>query len=170
MKNYLNERLNLLKIPLHTAENFRKILKVIELDAKNNKDTHFSTLATKTKLSQDKIDSVLDYRTQLLTPVSLNIYIDGEEHETALQDILSDGEKSVEEQLQTQDETRTLIENLNKLTPQEAQILRLRFGLEGNDYHTIKDASKTLKLSSQKAKDIEYYALKKLKILISEFQ
>jgi|GEM_PF-1879826 len=170
MKNYLNERLNLLKIPLHTVENFRKILKVIESDAHDGKDTHLDTLASKTNLSQESIDKILDFRTQLLTPVSLNLFIDGEEHETALQDILSDGEKSVEEQLQTQDETRTLIANLNKLNPQEAQVLRLRFGLEGNEYFNLKDAACALKLSGQQVKDIEYLALKKLKVLMGNEQ
>jgi len=169
MKDYLNERLNLLKIPLHTVENFRKILKVIENDARDGKNTRLDDLALKTNLSQGNIDKILDFRTQLLTPVSLNLFIDGEEHETALQDILSDGEKSIEEQLQTQDETRTLLENLHKLSPQEAQVLRLRFGLEGNDYHNLKNASKALKLSSQQVKDIEYYAIKKLKSLVVEY-
>ena len=52
---------------------------------------------------------------------------------------------------------------LTELTPREARVLRLRYGLDGNEAHTLKEMGEKLGLSRERIRQIEREALRKLR-------
>ena len=68
-----------------------------------------------------------------------------------------------EQQLAEQDSERVVADKLDSLTPREAKILRLRFGVGDNKAHTLEEVGKIFEVSRERIRHIEASALRKLR-------
>ncbi len=87
----------------------------------------------------------------------------------------ADGELTIEEMVadlnnpspdvlvKNSDELRQVSELLDEIDPRAAKILRLRYGLEGEDPMTLKEIGKRIGLTRERVRQIEHEALKKLR-------
>lgn len=68
-----------------------------------------------------------------------------------------------EQSLAQADDVQHILEQINRMDPREATILRLRFGLEGEDPLTLKQIGERLGLTRERVRQLEAEALKKLR-------
>lgn len=68
-----------------------------------------------------------------------------------------------EQEMVEEDMTRVVADKLDSLTPREAKILRLRFGLDGVQAHTLEEIGKIFKVTREQIRHIEARALRKLR-------
>ncbi|MFN3550984.1 MAG: sigma-70 family RNA polymerase sigma factor [Endomicrobiia bacterium] len=156
MKSYVIENLTLVKIPSYFFKKFKKILFFI------NKEEDIHKIAKKTKLDISEIKNILAIQPK--KDISFDDYLDKEEQQETLYDILADHlSKSLDENILRKENFDYLDNLLNNLTVQEKEILKWRFGLKDRKHHTIKEIAKKMNLSSQKVREIEKSALLKLK-------
>lgn len=68
-----------------------------------------------------------------------------------------------EQEMVEEDMTRVMKDKLDSLTPREAKILRLRFGFDGTQAHTLEEIGKIFKVTREQIRHIEARALRKLR-------
>lgn len=89
--------------------------------------------------------------------------VDYDGNELLLEDILFDSESNVYDDLDNEEKINQLRQALNELKPREREILAMRFGLDGEDELTQKEASDKLNISQSYISRLEKKILKKLK-------
>lgn len=62
-----------------------------------------------------------------------------------------------------QELSKTIEQALTTLTPRHAEVLKLRFGIDGNQEHTIEEVGRQIGVSRERARQIEQNALRKLR-------
>ena len=128
-------------------------------------------IAKKLKLDPEKVKDLLIEQTKAKKELSLDSYLDKEDEQETLYDIIPDtAQETVESHIQ-QEEKKKYVDNLlTKLLPQEAEIIKWRFGIIDHEHHTIKDIAKRMSFSPQKIKDMEEVAIMKLKLMVEEYK
>ncbi|HEY7120518.1 MAG TPA: sigma-70 family RNA polymerase sigma factor [Tepidisphaeraceae bacterium] len=88
----------------------------------------------------------------------------GEGEEMTINDLVADTNNlPPDEQVQGSDELKQLSSLLHKIDEREAKILRLRYGLDGNDPMTLKEIGHQIGLTRERVRQIEHEALRKLR-------
>ena len=88
----------------------------------------------------------------------------GEGEEMTINDLVADtNNPTPDEQVQGNDELKQLSNLLHKIDEREAKILRLRYGLDGNDPMTLKEIGQQIGLTRERVRQIEHEALRKLR-------
>lgn len=90
----------------------------------------------------------------------------GEEGDTLLGEMLEDSGAPTPEEVVLRKSLREQIEeDLQQLTPQEREVIRLRFGLDDGQEHTLEEIGRRFHLTRQRVKEIEKRALQKMRCL-----
>lgn len=167
VRNYVIKNYTIVKIPYNVFKNTKKILSFIDKD----KQILPVEIAKKLKLDPEKVKDLLIEQTKAKKELSLDSYLDKEDEQETLYDIIPDtAQETVESHIQ-QEEKKKYVDNLlTKLLPQEAEIIKWRFGIIDHEHHTIKDIAKRVNLSPQKIKDMEEVAIMKLKLMVEEYK
>jgi len=76
--------------------------------------------------------------------------------------VMDEGIKSPEDELVESDSLEQVMRMLGEMDPREATVLRMRFGLEDHEPHTLKEIGETLGLTRERVRQIETEALGKL--------
>jgi RNA polymerase primary sigma factor len=122
-----------------------------------------SEIAEAMAIPIEELDGLLR---QALTTSSLDAPVNGEEGRSFLGDLIAD---PVNEQPLDQVERGMHQEQLQRwlsyLTEQERQVLELRFGLEGEERHTLAEIGRLLEVSRERVRQVELKALRKLRNL-----
>jgi RNA polymerase primary sigma factor len=111
----------------------------------------------------DELDSLLR---QALTTSSLDAPINAEDGRSFLGDLIPDD--STEEPLEMVERgihQEQLLRLMSHLSDQEREVLALRFGLGGNERHTLAEIGRQLKISRERVRQVELKALRKLRNL-----
>jgi RNA polymerase primary sigma factor len=111
----------------------------------------------------EELDSLLR---QALTTSSLDAPVNGEEGRSFLGDLIADS--SADEPLDIVEQRihhEQLGRWLSHLSEQEQNVLRLRFGLEGNERHTLAEIGRMMEVSRERVRQVELKALRKLRNL-----
>ena len=117
-------------------------------------------LAEKMQMPEDKIRKVLKIAKE---PISMETPI-GDDEDSHLGDFIEDTsmhspvESATSEGLR--EATRSILENL---TPREAKVLRMRFGIDMNTDHTLEEVGKQFDVTRERIRQIEAKALRKLR-------
>lgn len=155
-----------IRIPVYMVEIVNRLRKATEkmTQALDHLPTDFE-LAKAMKLNIKKVRLI-----KLITqnPSSLNepIGIDGTGQ---LMNILED-----EESVSPLAEVTTMVDNerirnlLEKLNDREAEIMKLRFGLDGYDVHTLEETGRKFNITRERVRQIEAAIIKKLKLYITQ--
>ena len=153
-----------IRLPVHLSERLTTIRKVsLDLAHKLGAMPSRSEIAEAMDIPVDELDSLLR---QALTTSSLDAPVNGEEGRSFLGDLIADsslGEPldKVEQRIHHEQLGRWL----SHLSEQEQHVLKLRFGLETHDRHTLAEIGRLMEVSRERVRQVELKALRKLRNL-----
>ncbi|MFN5117460.1 MAG: sigma-70 family RNA polymerase sigma factor [Cyanobacteriota bacterium] len=153
-----------IRLPVHLSERLTTIRKVsLDLAHKLGAMPSRQEIAEAIGMPLDELDSLLR---QSLTTSSLDAPINAEEGRSFLGDLIADG--SAEEPLDRVERGmhhEQLGRWLSHLTEQEREVLAMRFGLDGQERHTLAEIGRQLDVSRERVRQVELKALRKLRNL-----
>ncbi|MCG6135853.1 MAG: RNA polymerase sigma factor, RpoD/SigA family [Nostoc sp. LLA-1] len=149
-----------IRLPIHITEKLNKIKKVQrELAQKLGRSPNPAEIAKELELEPTQIREYLNMARQ---PVSLDVKV-GDNQDTELQEMLEDDGPSPE-YYTTQEFLRQDLNNmLAELTPQQREVLALRFGLEDGNEMSLAKVGERLNLSRERVRQLEHQALAHLR-------
>ena len=153
-----------IRLPVHLSERLTTIRKVsLDLAHKLGAMPSRLEIAEAMDIPLDELDSLLR---QALTTSSLDAPVNGEEGRSFLGDLIADS--SLDEPLEIVEQRihhEQLGRWLSHLSEQEQHVLRMRFGLEGNERHTLAEIGRLMEVSRERVRQVELKALRKLRNL-----
>ncbi|WP_411868189.1 RNA polymerase sigma factor, RpoD/SigA family [Vulcanococcus limneticus] len=153
-----------IRLPVHLSERLSTIRKVsLELAHKLGAMPSRREIAEAMDIPIDELDALLR---QALTTSSLDAPVNGEEGRSFLGDLIADNNGAEPlDQVERSIHQEQLGRWLTYLTDQERQVLELRFGLEGEERHTLAEIGRLLDVSRERVRQVELKALRKLRHL-----
>ena len=153
-----------IRLPVHLSERLTTIRKVsLDLAHKLGAMPSRVEIAEAMDIPLDELDSLLR---QALTTSSLDAPVNGGEGRSFLGDLIADS--SLDEPLEIVEQRihhEQLGRWLSHLSEQEQHVLRMRFGLEGNERHTLAEIGRLMEVSRERVRQVELKALRKLRNL-----
>ncbi len=117
-------------------------------------------LAEKMEMPEDKIRKIMKIAKE---PISMETPI-GDDDDSHLGDFIEDSANTAPIDAAMQAGLRDVVKDiLDGLTPREAKVLRMRFGIEMNTDHTLEEVGKQFDVTRERIRQIEAKALRKLK-------
>lgn len=149
-----------IRLPIHITEKLNKIKKIQrELTQKLGRSATPSEIAEALELEPAQIR---EYLTMSRQPVSLDLRV-GDNQDTELQDLLEDDGPSPEHYT-TQEALRQDLDGLlSELTPQQREVLILRFGLEDGHELSLAKVGQRMNISRERVRQLERQALDHLR-------
>ncbi len=149
-----------IRLPIHITEKLNKIKKTQrELTQKLGRSPNPAEIAEALELDTAQIR---DYLLMSRQPVSLDMRV-GDNQDTELQDLLEDEDASPENYT-TQELLRQDINNLlQELTPQQREVLTLRFGLTDGNALSLAKVGQRMNISRERVRQLERQALDHLR-------
>jgi RNA polymerase primary sigma factor len=148
-----------IRIPVHIGQRERKIARAErELAAKLGRGPTDEELAEAAELPLSQVQEVRD---AARTVTSLDRPV-GEEGDTALGDLLESGEPDIEEEVEVSLVEETLRRTIEDLPEPERDVIRLRYGINGDDPQPLRETGRRLGISAERVRQIESKALKLL--------
>ena len=150
-----------IRIPVHMVETINKVKKVqSQLVHKNGQEPSVEELAAELDMPHDKVREILKVAQE---PISLESPI-GEDEDSHRGDFIPDYDAPVPEEAATHTLLKEqLNEVLSTLTPREAKVLSLRFGIEDGRPRTLEEVGKEFNVTRERIRQIEAKALRKLR-------
>lgn len=163
------EKARAIRLPIHVTEKLNKIKKVQRhLFQKLGRTATIAELAVELELTPTQIREYLAWSQQ---PISLDVRL-GDHQDTELSELLEDTGRTPEDYAIDSSLQVDLQQMMSSLTPQQHQILTLRFGLQDTQPHTLAQLGNLLNMSRERVRQIEREAITKLrkrKANISEY-
>ena len=149
-----------IRLPIHITEKLNKIKKVQrELSQKLGRSPNTVEIAQHLDLEPSQVREYLSIARQ---PISLDVRV-GDNNDTELSDLLEDEGISPDTYI-TQESLRQDLQNLiAQLTPQQQEVLALRFGLRDGKELSLAKVGKILNLSRERVRQLEHQALAQLR-------
>ena len=150
-----------IRIPVHMIETINKLNRISrQILQETGQEATPEELAEKMDLSEDKIRKVLKIAKE---PISMDTPV-GDDDESRLGDFIQDDNLESPIDCATSEGLReATLEILETLTPREAKVLRMRFGIEMNTDHTLEEVGKQFDVTRERIRQIEAKALRKLR-------
>ena len=150
-----------IRIPVHMVETINKVKKTnSQLLHENGRDPTAEEIAERLEMPVDKVREILRVAQE---PVSLETPI-GEEEDSHLGDFIPDDDAQAPVDAASMALMREqLAEVLKTLTPREARVLSLRYGLEDGNPKTLEEVGKEFNVTRERIRQIEAKALRKLR-------
>ncbi|MGD9582545.1 MAG: RNA polymerase sigma factor RpoD [Lysobacterales bacterium] len=150
-----------IRIPVHMIETINKLNRISRsMLQEMGREPTPDELAQRMEMPEDKIRKVLKIAKE---PISMETPI-GDDEDSHLGDFIEDG--SVESPVESATTTglqETVRDVLAGLTPREAKVLRMRFGIDMNTDHTLEEVGKQFDVTRERIRQIEAKALRKLR-------
>ncbi|WP_374240889.1 RNA polymerase sigma factor RpoD [Zoogloea sp.] len=150
-----------IRIPVHMIETINKMNRIsrqILQETGNEPDP--ATLAEKMEMPEEKIRKILKISKE---PISMETPI-GDDDDSHLGDFIEDNATLAPAEAALYSSLRDATkEVLDSLTPREAKVLRMRFGIEMNTDHTLEEVGKQFDVTRERIRQIEAKALRKLR-------
>jgi RNA polymerase primary sigma factor len=148
-----------IRIPVHIGQRERKIVRAErDLAARLGREPTDEEIASEAELPLDQVEEVRD---AARTVTSLDRPV-GEEGDTALGDLLEGGAPPVDQEVEVSLSEELLRRTIEELPETEREVIRLRFGLTGDDPQPLRETGRRLGLSAERVRQIEAAALKRL--------
>ncbi|MCL1470260.1 RNA polymerase sigma factor, RpoD/SigA family [Argonema antarcticum] len=149
-----------IRLPIHITEKLNKIKKVQrELAQQLGRSATPAEIAESLELEPAQIR---EYLTIARQPVSLDVRV-GDNQDTELSDLLEDDGPSPEHYITQESLRQDLDDLLEQLTPQQRQVLTLRFGLQDGNALSLAKVGEQLNLSRERVRQLERQALDQLR-------
>jgi RNA polymerase primary sigma factor len=148
-----------IRIPVHIGQRERKLVRAErELAAELGRDPTDEEVAARAELPLEELQEVRD---AARTVTSLDRGV-GEEEDTALGDLLPSGDPEPEEEVSVSLAQATLRETIGDLPEPEQGVIRLRYGIDGEDPKPLRETGRRLGLSAERVRQLESRALEHL--------
>jgi len=150
-----------IRVPVHMMETINKMNRISrQILQLTGSAPDAAMLAAKMELPEAKIREIMKIARE---PISLETPV-GEDGDAALGDMVEDTSTLTPEQAAIQSSMRAMVkEMLDSLTPREAKVLRMRFGMETSRDHTLEEVGNQFDASRERIRQIEASAMKKLR-------
>ncbi len=150
-----------IRIPVHMVETINRVMRVSrQLVQELGRDPTSEEIAREINQPEEKVREILKIA---LDPVSLETPI-GEEEDSHLGDFIPDDDIPAPVEATSQIMLKEqLAEVLDTLTPREAKVLELRFGLRDGRQRTLEEVGKVFDVTRERIRQIESKALRKLR-------
>ena len=150
-----------IRIPVHMIETINKLNRISrQMLQSMGREATPEELAEKMEMPEDKIRKVLKIAKE---PISMETPI-GDDEDSHLGDFIEDQNiLSPVESATSGGLGETTHEVLASLTPREAKVLRMRFGIDMNTDHTLEEVGKQFDVTRERIRQIEAKALRKLR-------
>ncbi len=150
-----------IRIPVHMIETINKMNR---LSRQHLQEFGFEpdapTLAEKMEMPEDKIRKIMKIAKE---PISMETPI-GDDDDSHLGDFIEDTNNTAPIEAAMQAGLRDVVKDiLDSLTPREAKVLRMRFGIEMSTDHTLEEVGKQFDVTRERIRQIEAKAIRKLK-------
>jgi len=150
-----------IRIPVHMIETINKLNRISRLMLQQyGREATPEELAREMEMPEDKVRKVMKIAKE---PISMETPI-GDDEDSHLGDFIED--QNVESPVETTTSINlfeTVREILAGLTPREAKVLRMRFGIDMNTDHTLEEVGKQFDVTRERIRQIEAKALRKLR-------
>jgi RNA polymerase primary sigma factor len=148
-----------IRIPVHIGQRERKLVRAErELAAELGRDPTDEEVAARAELPLEELQEVRD---AARTVTSLDRGV-GEEEDTALGDLLPSGDPEPEEEVSVSLAQATLRETIGDLPEPEQGVIRLRYGIDGEEPKPLRETGRRLGLSAERVRQLESRALEHL--------
>jgi RNA polymerase primary sigma factor len=155
----LDNRARTIRIPVHLGQRERKIARAqSELSARLGRDPTDEEIAQAAELGVDEVREARD-TARVVTSLDRPV---GEEEETSLGAILLSGERSPEDEVDIALASDALRRALARLPEREREVVRLRYGVGGDDPAPLSETGRRLGISSDAVRKLERRALSAL--------
>ncbi len=150
-----------IRIPVHMIETINKMNRISRQHLQEfGFEPDASILAAKMEIPEDKIRKIMKIAKE---PISMETPI-GDDDDSHLGDFIEDGANTAPIEAALQAGLRDVVKDiLDGLTPREAKVLRMRFGIEMSTDHTLEEVGKQFDVTRERIRQIEAKALRKLK-------
>ncbi|MEO6118807.1 MAG: RNA polymerase sigma factor RpoD [Methylotenera sp.] len=150
-----------IRIPVHMIETINKMNRISrQILQETGVEPDPALLAEKMEMPEDKIRKILKISKE---PISMETPI-GDDEDSHLGDFIEDGQTLAPVDAAIYASLRDATsEVLESLTPREAKVLRMRFGIEMNTDHTLEEVGKQFDVTRERIRQIEAKALRKLR-------
>ena len=150
-----------IRIPVHMIETINKLNRISrQILQETGREATPEELAEKMELSEEKIRKVLKIAKE---PISMETPV-GDDDDSHLGDFIEDNNiESPIDRATAEGLREATLEILETLTPREAKVLRMRFGIEMNTDHTLEEVGKQFDVTRERIRQIEAKALRKLR-------
>lgn len=150
-----------IRIPVHMVETINKLIRVNrQLAQELGRDPTPAEIAKEMGISESKVREIIKIAQET---VSLETPI-GEEEDSHLVDFIEDENAPAPAEVASNAMMREqLQEVLHTLTPREEKVIRLRFGLEDGQAHTLEEVGKEFNVTRERIRQIEAKALRKIR-------
>ena len=150
-----------IRIPVHMVETINKLIRTSRLLLQRlGREPSPEEIAAELEISVEK---VMEIQKIAQDPVSLETPI-GEEDDSHLGDFIQDDDSPAPQDAAAYTMLKEQLEEvMNTLTPREAKVLKLRFGLEDGKARTLEEVGKEFDVTRERIRQIEAKALRKLR-------
>ena len=148
-----------IRIPVHIGQRERKIARARrELAAKLGRDPSDEEVAAETDLPLRQIEEV-DEAARTVTSLDRPV---GEEGETSFGDLLPSDSAPPEEEVEVSLREETLRQAVDQLPEREREVVKMRYGINGDEPTPLREAGRRLGLSPERVSQVESRALRRL--------
>ena len=150
-----------IRIPVHMIETINKMNRISrQILQETGQEPDPALLAQKMEMPEDKIRKILKISKE---PISMETPI-GDDDDSHLGDFIEDQSTVAPNEAAVYASLRGVTKDvLDTLTPREAKVLRMRFGIEMNTDHTLEEVGKQFDVTRERIRQIEAKALRKLR-------
>ena len=156
----LADQARTIRVPVHMIDAINKLNRISrEILQQTGEEAHPAVLAGRMEMSEEKVRSILKIARQ---PISLETPV-GDDGDATLGDMIEDASANSPTEAANHANMRAAIdEALGALSPREAKVLRMRFGLDTTADHTLEEVGKQFDVSRERIRQIESKAMRKL--------
>jgi len=157
----LAQQSRLIRLPVHAGDQIRRIYRVSEqLEQDTGRRPSSLEIAEQTGIPENKVERLLRISRY---PVSLERPV-GDDGDTEFGDFIEDEDSPAPTDVASQELLHEALENImTALSPREARILRMRFGLRDGRAHTLEEVGQKFGLTRERIRQIEHQALDRLR-------
>jgi RNA polymerase primary sigma factor len=150
-----------IRIPVHMIETINKMNRISrQILQETGLEADAATLASKMEMPEDKVRKILKIAKE---PISMETPV-GDDDDSHLGDFIEDSNTLAPVEAAVYDSLRNVTADiLDSLTPREAKVLRMRFGIEMSTDHTLEEVGKQFDVTRERIRQIEAKALRKLR-------
>jgi len=150
-----------IRVPVHMVERLNKVERTArEMRQETGRDVAPEELAERLALPEEKVTEALSI---VKEPISMDTPV-GDDGDSQLADFIEDRQAAAPFEVAADSMLRARArEILGTLSPREARVLQMRFGIDVNDTNTLEEISKQFDVSRERIRQIESLALRKLR-------
>ncbi|MFC5431377.1 RNA polymerase sigma factor RpoD [Paraburkholderia denitrificans] len=156
----LADQARTIRVPVHMIETINKLNRISrEILQQTGMEAHPADLAARMGMTEEKVRGILKIAKQ---PVSLESPV-GDDGDATLGDMIEDAASSSPADAAIHANMRAAIdEALKALSPREAKVLRMRYGIDTTSDHTLEEVGKQFDVTRERIRQIESKAMRKL--------